>query len=185
MEERREEEWKQIPDYEGFYEASDFGRVRSVIDRRNTFAGKILKPSISNSGYTCVGLSKNGNKRSFLVHRLIIATFIGCCPNGKQVNHKDGDKTNSRLENLEYVTPHENKLHAFATGLESNKGENHSQSKLTKEDIYEIRRCIGEETRLELAERFNVTRTHIGLIVRGKTWTHLKEPDDDLTNTEE
>ena len=178
---RNKEEWRPISDYEKLYEVSDFGRVRSSIDRVNTFAGKILKNSIGGSCYPCVGLYKNGNKRSFLVHRLVIAAFIGPCPKDKQVNHKDGDKTNSRLENLEYVTGSENQLHAYAIGLASHRGENNSRSKLTEENVYEIRRLILEGMpQIQIAARFGVHPATINSIASGKNWAYLKEEDGAL-----
>lgn len=87
------EEFRDVPGYEGMYEVSNFGRVR-----RN---GKILKP-FNNYGYLRVDLFKNGIVRKFLIHRLVAQAFIPNPKNLPQVNHKDEDKTNNCVENLEW-----------------------------------------------------------------------------------
>ena len=95
--------WKSILDYEGLYEVSNYGRVRSVYRYK-----RILKPMISNSGYERVDLFKNKNRKQFSVHRLVALTFIDN-PEGKEiVNHKDENKLNNHMDNLEWVTNKEN-----------------------------------------------------------------------------
>ena len=88
------EEFRDIPGYEGLYEVSNLGRVR-----RN---GKILKPSKNNWGYLYLDLYKNGIVRKFLIHRLVAQSFIPNPSNFPQVNHKDEDKTNNCVDNLEW-----------------------------------------------------------------------------------
>jgi len=186
MEERREEEWKQIPDYEGWYEISDIGNVKRVLVGPGTAVGKILKIKTTAYGYNEVMISKNGISRSFRVHRLVMAAFVGPCPEGYQVNHKDGNKRNNCLGNLEYVTPSENVRHAHRIGLKYQKGEKNNHSKLTEENVHEIKHLVDiGMTQILIAKRFNVSQSAISLIVVGKNWTHVKEPEDDLTNTEE
>lgn len=95
--------WKPIPKYEGFYEASNTGKIRSVYRYK-----KVLKPMISNTGYERVDLFKNKVRKQFSVHRLIALTFIDN-PDGKPfVNHKDEIKRNNQSDNLEWVTHIEN-----------------------------------------------------------------------------
>lgn len=111
------ETWKPIPEYEGFYEASDLGRIRSL--PRTTTKGGILKQSINTrNGYCYVSLSKDGKQRQCRVHRLIAATFFEVDPDRPQINHINGDKTNNSIENLEWCTQSENMLHAYESGLE-------------------------------------------------------------------
>lgn len=105
------EEWRDVPGYEGRYQVSGAGRMRGII------SGRTLKPQLQNSGYYVVHLS-NGKRRDRtvrLVHRLVLAAFVG--PSEKDVNHLDGDKTNNARSNLEYVTRAENAAHAVAAGL--------------------------------------------------------------------
>ncbi len=108
--------WKTIKDYPD-YQASDTGKVRSC-----KFGKKItLKPCTGGPrghGYPFVSLYQNG-ENVCCVHRLVLVAFVGPCPEGLEVNHKNGIKTDNRLANLEYVTRSENNLHAFRTGLKT------------------------------------------------------------------
>ena len=90
------EEWKEIPGYEGLYEVSNMGNVRNV--RRNT----LLRLTKTNKGYIQVGLSKNGILTVLKVHRLVAQAFLPNPDNLPMINHKDEDKTNNRVENLEW-----------------------------------------------------------------------------------
>ena len=105
-----EEVWKDIPGYEGFYEVSNFGRVKSL-----HLKPKILNPKAPSHRYKRVSLSVGGVKKQHSVHRLVLLAFIG--PSNLQVNHIDGDKNNNTLTNLEYCTPKENINHAWDTGV--------------------------------------------------------------------
>ena len=108
--------WRSVKGYEGLYEASTDGEVRSIA--RRTTKGGILKLYVSpHNGYAYVTLSKNNKRKTKRVHRLIATAFWGDRPE-KQINHKNGDKTDNRLSNLEYCTQSENMKHAYDTGLE-------------------------------------------------------------------
>lgn len=96
------EQWKPIKNYEGYYEVSNTGRVRSL-NYRHTGKIKELKPRIAR-GYLMVTLCKEGITKSFSVHRLVVETFIGEIPEGMVVNHKDECKTNNNVDNLEICT---------------------------------------------------------------------------------
>lgn len=99
------EEWRTIPGYEGLYEVSNTGRVRSLdrYDSRNCFRkGKVLSPVKSNIGYLLVSLCCNGKYKGFTVHRLVAQAFIPNPDNLPEINHKDEDKTNNSVENLEW-----------------------------------------------------------------------------------
>lgn len=96
------EEWKAVSGYEGLYEVSNLGRVRSIKRR------KILSLSILKDGYCQVGLCKLGERRYFLIHRLVAEAFVPNPASKPQVNHKDEDKSNNAASNLEWMTPKEN-----------------------------------------------------------------------------
>lgn len=104
------EEWKDIAGYELYYQISDIGQVK----RKDT--GKILKNNIRN-GYEYVTLCMNGQRKKFYVHRLVAIAFIPNPKSYEQVNHKDGNKSNNKVDNLEWCTQKENLMHAFRTGL--------------------------------------------------------------------
>lgn len=104
--------WKDIKNYEGYYQVSSEGHIRNV----NT--GHILKGDTNNLGYRRVWLYAPIAKRMF-IHRLVAMAFCENWPEEKVVNHKDGDKQNNTASNLEWVTRSENDLHAFRLGLRS------------------------------------------------------------------
>lgn len=110
------EMWKPIPGYLN-YKVSSFGRVKSI-DRVDTLGrmweGRVLKPGKTQRGYPFVNLFEDGMHKNYMVHRLVMAAFVGPCPEGMEVNHIDEDKTNNRLDNLEYVTHKQNINHGDA-----------------------------------------------------------------------
>lgn len=108
------ENWKDIPGYEGRYQASDSGEIKRICRTH-----MILKQTKTNTGYFSVGLNANGKQKTCLVHRLVTAAFYGWEPE-KDVNHINGVKTDNRVENLQWCTRSENIKHAFKLGLSRN-----------------------------------------------------------------
>lgn len=161
-----EEVWKDVKDYEGIYQVSNLGRVRS-----NYYEDKILKNHCGAGGYCRVGLYKGGKVTTKYVHHLVYYSFVKVTTVGKELNHIDGDKTNNILSNLELVTPSQNTLHAYKNNL-AKKGERHYLSKLKTSEVIEIKKDYDNKkcTQVELAKKYNVTRQAIHAIVRGKTW---------------
>lgn len=113
------ENWREIPGYEGLYEVSDIGNVRSICrvvhyanGSTRTIQGKVLTKNLSN-GYHAVTLSRNNSQKIFLVHRLVALLFLGSPKSNEVVNHKDGNKTNNAAINLEWCTQKENVRHAI------------------------------------------------------------------------
>ena len=116
------EEWRPVAGYEGRYEVSNFGRVRSFLTMGNCRKvgveyGHLLTAKKNNRGYLRVSLRKDGHTKDFSIHRLVAAAFIGEIPQGMVVNHIDGCKTNNRRSNLEVVSYTGNLEHAIRTGL--------------------------------------------------------------------
>lgn len=171
-----DEEWRDVGGYEGWYQVSNLGRVRSL-DRwillgktRRFYPGVTLKGTSQWDGYVLVAIKRKG----YRIHRLVAREFLGEIPKGKQVNHKDGNKKNNRLDNLEYVTPSQNIQHSYRTGLCKSVGERHYRSKLTESDVIEIRKKWEEgESQETLSSTFKVTRSCITYVVRRKTWKHV------------
>lgn len=108
-----EEEWKPIKGYEGIYEVSNMGRVKSL----HRSQGRILKQYTQDNGYVKVNLSKNGTHNTKRVHRLVATAFIPNPHNKPEVNHIDGNKENNNVDNLEWCTREYNVRHAFHNGL--------------------------------------------------------------------
>ena len=117
------EEWRDIKGYEGLYQVSNLGRVKSLKKR---FYGLIMKVAMSD-GYVTIGLRKNGKRKVFKMHRLVAINFIPNIHNKKIVNHINGVKYDNRLENIEWCTQKENVRHAFDIGCRNN---NHFKSKI-------------------------------------------------------
>lgn len=168
------EQWLPIPDYEGWYSASNAGRIRRDRSHIGTRAGYILKPKVERNGYLRLMLVKQGERKSHSVHRLVAAAFLGACPDAHSVNHKSGDKTDNRPVNLEYVTVAENNRHAFRTGLNlARRGEAKPSAKLTEATVREMRQLFGKIRTSDLAKRFGVTPSSVCDIKHGRTWQHV------------
>ena len=125
------EMWKPIPGYEGLYEVSDHGTVRSL-DRQlpwngtsRFFSGRILSPVATDFGHLVVGLYKDGKSSHARVHRLVMLAFVGLCPEGEEVCHYDGDPANNRLSNLRYDTRSGNFLDSVRHGTHRNTRKTH------------------------------------------------------------
>lgn len=121
---KENEIWKDIPEYEGYYQASNLGRIRSVDrisimkdGRSRKRQGCIIKSELNNSGYKLVHLYIDGKRSAVLVHRMIALTFIENKDNKAYVNHVDCNKQNNELYNLEWCTGFENMKHAVDNGL--------------------------------------------------------------------
>ena len=106
--------WTPIPTYEGFYEITRAGDIRSLHPKEGTRA---IKPRIDWGGYLAVCLCKRGEAKTKRIHRLVAETFIPKPVEKPFVNHKDGDKLNNHVRNLEWVTHSENLKHAHENGL--------------------------------------------------------------------
>lgn len=120
--------WKDIEGFEGFYQISNYGEVRSLdrFDGIRNLKGNILKQNLKQNGYLQVGLRKQGKRKWFSVHRLVAKHFIPNPDKLPQVNHIDSNKQNNTVDNLEWVTAKANYKHAEQNGLMNPpKGENH------------------------------------------------------------
>lgn len=176
--------WKTIPDYEDCYEASNLGRIRSLNRTikhphsiKNKIKGKILKQSKfgrrQNKKYFGVNPSINGKNKCCFVHRLVAQAFIPNPENKPCINHKDGDKDNNKVENLEWCTYKENSIHAVKTGLhKAPSGEESHSAKITQKQVDEIRkRYIPRKiTQIMLAKEYGVVQETIHRIIKRKIW---------------
>jgi hypothetical protein len=160
--------WKDIPEYEGMYQISNLGRVKSLKSGKD----KILKPREYGRGYMSVSLCKEGESKNFKIHRLVMLAFVG--ESDLQVNHKNGIKADNRLENLEYCTASENTIHAYKNGLKKVlKGEKHGQSKLTRACAERIKYGHQGMTQREIAKIYGIAQQLVSIIRSGKNWKHI------------
>lgn len=171
-----EERWEDIPGYEGYYQVSNTGLVKRITGGKGAQIGRVLKP-VNFIGYSEVGLSVNGKIRRYRIHNLVMLAFVGI-PNGLEVNHINGIRNDNRLENLEYVTHRQNIIHArdIIKTLNPPRGEASKSSKLTNEQVREIRKLyipyvMGMQ---RLAKIYGVAPQTISSIVKYKKWKHIE-----------
>lgn len=170
-----EEIWKDIPGYDGVYQVSNLGRVKSFKHGKT----RIMKSCDNSRGYLAIQLQKDGITKHHNIHRLVASAFFG--QSDKQINHKDFDRSNNKLENLEYCTQKENSKHALDNGRKGIFrtgdviGSNNKNSKLKDNDILIIRtiRKVSDITNTQIAKLFDVSQSTIGAILKSRTWKHI------------
>lgn len=175
--------WKDIENFEGIYQVSNMGRVRSL-DRQihykdgriGNFTGIILKQGVCRKGYPIVYLSKGSKKKAIKVHRLVALTFVKKHQKKNQVNHIDGDKSNNIFTNLEWCDNSENQIHAYANGLNSvSRGESNGNNKYSLSIIIELKKMLKiGKTYKEIINKLNVSKSLIYHVKSEKTWKYVK-----------
>jgi len=163
--------WLAVVGYEGLYEVSDLGRVRRVKAGHHTRPGLVLAARANNTGRLYVNLYGSARRRSHTIHRLVALSFLGPAPPSHEVNHKNGDHTDNRLANLEWMTRPDNGRHAAVADLKAS-GERHPNAKLRRADVEAIRAARGRRTQQDLAREFGVSQPVISSIQRGQHWKH-------------
>lgn len=174
------EEWRDVSGFEGFYQVSNLGRVRSLdrviksCDGRSySCKGQLLKPRLK-KGYLCLHLSNKPRNYHVTVHRLVALSFVDGYFEGAQINHIDGVKTNNTPANLEFCTSAHNVNHSIATGLRDNFGVKHWACKLTEDQVLEIRKLYSEGmTQTAIAKIYGLTIAAIGKVVHRKRWKDI------------
>lgn len=173
--------WLDIEGFEGVYQVSNLGRIKRIADSRTSKSGKIMKATRSGrTGYYLIGLTKDKKQIRFSVHRLVAAAFLGRCPTGYQCNHRDGNRINNNVSNLEWVTPSENLKHSFRVlgrqpTISPRYGEDHHNTKLKKSDIPNIRKMLKEKVSLrEIGRRYGVHWSTIRNIRDNEAWVQIK-----------
>lgn len=163
--------WKDVEGLEGLYQISNLGRVKSLSKLVNCKNGskrktneRVLKPTITKLGYSRIQFGKKGKHK--FIHRLVAEAFIPNPGNLPQVNHKNHDKSDNRVENLMWGNASKNKIHDFDTG--------NFKKKLSKEEVLEIRNLIKEgENTQKIANLYNLSRRSVQQIKSGETWSWL------------
>jgi len=169
--------WKDIPNYEGLYQASNYGQIKSLAKKYGNngyHKQRILKPGKDKDGYLHILLSKNNVRRYTTVHKLVLETFIGPCPPGMQCRHLNENPKNNKSDNLKWGTPKENKADSIKHGT-SRRGSKHGSSKLNNNKIRKIRKLHLEgKSNTEIAKIFDITQSNVSYIINNKTWRHIK-----------
>ena len=177
---RKTEEWRPVVGYEGYYEVSSLGRVRSIdrttlVKRGNKTMlrndrGVDISLSVGGAGYKVVNLCRGGKGKTYNVHSLVLESFSGSAPNQMECRHLDGVKTNNSIENLAWGTRKENSEDTIKHGTRAS-GEKHGMSKLKSVEVEEMRRIRGHGiTQSVLARIFMVDQSTVSLICSGKRW---------------
>jgi hypothetical protein len=175
------EKWTPISDYEDLYEISSLGNIRAlpkeVIGRKGVIIkrkAKVLKPCIW-GGYLMVVLCCNKIRTTIPLHRLVALNFIPNPESKPQINHKDGNKLNNKVGNLEWVTHQENMQHAFATELNRGRiGIENAKAKITEKEVIQIRELsAGGKNGNEIAAVFNLSTSTVNRIISRKYWKHV------------
>ena len=175
-----QEVWRSVVGWEGFYEVSSLGRVKSLARRYWTTGGRvphwcnirerILKPAKNGCGYWFVALSRDGKLTTYVIHRLVAEAFIGPRPAGMDTCHGANGKDDNTLANLTYGTHSQNMRDCLRDGTHQH-GERGSNAKLTSAQVAEIRSLKGKRLQREIATAFGISRSCVSLIWSGKTWT--------------
>ena len=180
--ENEEEMWKDVVGYVGLYKVSNLGRVKrldkNIVDklgRKCHYKEMVLKPNKIKGGYYQLKLTKNSVEINILLHRIVCRAFHGPAPKGRNfVNHKIGDKSNNREDNLEWCSFQENVDHAALHGLRTRGVKTHT-AKLTEYQVFEICQLwdMRSLSRYELADKFNISHSNICSILSGDSWNWL------------
>lgn len=181
--------WRSVSGYEGLYEVSSYGRVRSldrVAENNNKLKGRLLSPRKHSGGYVRVSLCKRGNVLDFFIHRLVAKTFIANPREGNQVNHINGNKTDNRVSNLEWVNDQQNKAHAWGIGLHKKTLQAFKKSHKTKaRPILCVEKGFIYSSASEAARALGLKRGNIHMVAKGKrktsgglTWEYVRPPEN-------
>ena len=162
--------WRDILGYEGMYQVSNCGLVRSLdrTDRAGRkLAGKELKLCSHPGGYRVVTLSRNGIRYMATVHKLVLETFVCARPDGMEARHIDGNPANNKLTNICWATHIENVADRKIHGTDT-RGQTNGMAKLCELDVWLIRRCA--TTQEKIANFFGISQQQVSRIKRGEHW---------------
>lgn len=173
---RVKELWKDVPGYEGLYQASSLGSIRCIsrLNRNGdrVILEKVLKPWLC-KGYPQVGIYKNGECKRFCVHLLVLGAFRGARPGDFDACHNDGNPLNNRSDNLRWASRTDNHADKKLHGTHRI-GSGNQNAKLREFQISSIRDCARRgETHSSIARRVGVTRSCISQIVAKRSWSHV------------
>lgn len=168
------EQWKPVIGFEGYYEASDHGRVRRIVTRGGRAAERVLRPG-NRREYANYVLCVENKTTTVSAHRTVWEAFNGAIPDGMQINHLNGDKRDNRLANLETCTHSENMIHAYAAlgrdPRRPQRGTKNGRAKLDERGVALVRQLRREGwTQQRIADHVGIDQTGVSALLRGVTW---------------
>lgn len=160
--------WKDIPGYDGHYQASDMGQIKSLKWGKQS----VFTPSFhrARSSHLVVNLTMNGVSRPRLVHQLILETFVGPRRPGEMVRHLNDDPTDNRLVNLKYGTQKENSADMMKNGYVYPKGDKARAAKLSADQVRWVRENKDHLTQVEMGKKLKISRRTVGMILLGRSY---------------
>lgn len=183
-----QEEWKDVIGWENWYQVSDLGRVKSLERQIKYKSGSIrnqkssiIKGYPNKKFYLKLNFKMNTKRTMFSIHRLVAIAFLPNPLNLPEVNHigkypdgREGNKLDNRAISLEWCTRKQNVNHSWENGLSvSIVGETHYKSKLTNNNILDIRKIGKSKTLKEISDIYNITESNVSYILKSKTWKHI------------
>lgn len=173
--------WKSVLGYEGFYEVSNNGRVKSLTRmvryrgrQSRTAPGRMLRPRRDKDGYSRVVLSRDGRSKPIVIHCLMLEAFVGPRPGGFYGCHDNGDNSDNRLSNLAWKTPKQNADDRDRHG-NTLRGSKQWLSRLTEDDVLAIRKRYVPNlvTYAEIAKDYGVQAVTISHVIKRRSWNHV------------
>ena len=176
--------WEDVLEFESFYQISNFGRLRSksriVANGQDNKSerlviGRIIKTQNNGKGYLQYYVSIHRKRIMRYAHRLVAYYFLPNPNHYTEINHKDGNKSNNNVSNLEWCSKSQNMVHAINTGLKvSQKGEEVARAKLNNESVLQIRKLASEKMlHKDIAKKFNISIGYIWHLVNKTKWKHI------------
>ena len=168
--------WKQVVGYEGLYEVSNLGKIKSFYISKN-----ILKNCAERDGYFVIGLNKKKKRKQFKVHRLVAQAFIPNLENKPCVNHIDNNPQNNNIFNLEWCTYKENTQHSLKQGrmvdMAKIRGETlgskNPRALINEKQVLEIRSLVSKMKQKDIANLFLLKIKTVSAIIRRQNWKHI------------
>lgn len=172
------EEWRDVIGYEGMYQVSSLGRVRSCLTTASKTRQTWHLLSLSRNGKESyapmkVGLKRRGTHKNRTVHSLVLEAFVGPRPAGYEGSHLDGNPAHNYVTNLKWETPSENCMRKEEHGTLLRGRDNRGCAKLTEEQVLEIRRLDGTMPRTHIAKRFKIDPSNVKKICDRRSWRYL------------
>lgn len=172
--------WVPMRGWEELYEVSTLGKVRSLVRYgrtrlgRRKYGGKVLSVFMATNGYAQVNITGNGKRKSILVHRAVLESFIGPPPSGMEACHNNGNKMDCRVDNLRWDTRKGNHADKRMHGTHPS-GENNPAHKLREVDVKRLRRSHGVYELCAIAKELGVSRGCVEKAKYGGSWANVKE----------